>query len=86
MLGINIPVIPGIMPIQTYSSFARVAKLCGARVPDLLSAELEKLSVRLFQKKKKKVLLLFTYSLARRSAGQRLWCQARGGHDSKASV
>jgi len=37
-------VIPGIMPIQTYSSFARVAKLCGARVPDLLQAELERLS------------------------------------------
>ena len=59
-LGIDIPVIPGIMPIQTYSSFARVAKLCGARVPDLLSAELEKLSVRPFQKHKSS--LSFTYS------------------------
>jgi 5,10-methylenetetrahydrofolate reductase len=72
-LGINIPVIPGIMPIQTYSSFARVAKLCGARVPDSLSAELEKLSVRLFQKHRK-IPFSFTYSLARRSAGQRPRC------------
>ncbi|CAA7271526.1 unnamed protein product [Cyclocybe aegerita] len=35
--GIRVPVIPGIMPIQTYSSFARVTKLCGARVPDPVS-------------------------------------------------
>ena len=51
-LGIVIPVIPGVMPIQTYSSFARVTKLCGARVPDSLSAELLRLSVRLFQRRK----------------------------------
>ncbi|KAF8163498.1 methylenetetrahydrofolate reductase-domain-containing protein [Crassisporium funariophilum] len=42
--GIQIPVIPGVMPIQTYSSFARVTKLCGARVPESLSAKLAELS------------------------------------------
>ncbi|KAF8077711.1 methylenetetrahydrofolate reductase-domain-containing protein [Lyophyllum atratum] len=31
--GITVPVIPGIMPIQTYSSFLRLTKLCGTRVP-----------------------------------------------------
>ncbi|GLB34715.1 putative methylenetetrahydrofolate reductase [Lyophyllum shimeji] len=31
--GITVPVIPGIMPIQTYSSFQRLTKLCGTRVP-----------------------------------------------------
>ncbi|KAJ7188463.1 methylenetetrahydrofolate reductase-domain-containing protein [Mycena filopes] len=32
--GITVPIIPGIMPIQTYSSFLRLTKLCGTRVPD----------------------------------------------------
>ncbi|KAG5645575.1 hypothetical protein DXG03_005713 [Asterophora parasitica] len=31
--GITVPVIPGIMPIQTYSSFLRLTKLVGSRVP-----------------------------------------------------
>lgn len=31
--GVTVPVIPGIMPIQTYSSFLRLTKLCGTRVP-----------------------------------------------------
>ena len=31
--GITIPVIPGIMPIQNYSSFLRSVNLCGATVP-----------------------------------------------------
>ncbi|KAG5638981.1 hypothetical protein H0H81_008201 [Sphagnurus paluster] len=31
--GIAVPVIVGIMPIQTYSSFLRLTKLCGTRVP-----------------------------------------------------
>jgi methylenetetrahydrofolate reductase (NADPH) len=43
--GITVPVIPGIMPIQTYSSFARVTKLCGARVPESLASTLANLSV-----------------------------------------
>ncbi|KAF9483791.1 MTHFR-domain-containing protein [Pholiota conissans] len=38
--GITVPIIPGIMPIQTYSSFTRVTKLCGSRIPDLVADEL----------------------------------------------
>ncbi|KDQ61166.1 hypothetical protein JAAARDRAFT_55867 [Jaapia argillacea MUCL 33604] len=40
-MGIAVPVIPGIMPIQTYSSFLRLTKLCGTRVPASLAAALE---------------------------------------------
>ncbi|PPQ75369.1 hypothetical protein CVT24_013152 [Panaeolus cyanescens] len=43
-LRINVPVIPGIMPIQTYGSFARVTKLCGTRVPDAIAAQLAEIS------------------------------------------
>ncbi|KAH9484119.1 Methylenetetrahydrofolate reductase 2 [Psilocybe cubensis] len=42
--GIDVPVIPGIMPIQTYSSFSRVTKLSGARVPESVSAALAAIS------------------------------------------
>lgn len=44
--GITVPVIPGIMPIQTYASFQRLIKLCGSRVPPNIMAELEPISVR----------------------------------------
>jgi methylenetetrahydrofolate reductase (NADPH) len=43
--GINVPVIPGIMPIQTYSSFLRLTKLCGTRVPPSLVSALEPICV-----------------------------------------
>ncbi|KAJ7126819.1 methylenetetrahydrofolate reduct [Mycena epipterygia] len=39
--GITVPIIPGIMPIQTYSSFLRLTKLCGTRVPDSVMAALD---------------------------------------------
>ncbi|KAK7057395.1 methylenetetrahydrofolate reductase [Favolaschia claudopus] len=39
--GITVPIIPGIMPIQTYSSFLRLTKLCGTRVPDFIMQALE---------------------------------------------
>ncbi|CCL99999.1 uncharacterized protein FIBRA_02024 [Fibroporia radiculosa] len=38
--GIQIPIIPGIMPIQTYASFLRMTKLCGTRVPPHLMSDL----------------------------------------------
>ncbi|KAJ7583055.1 methylenetetrahydrofolate reductase-domain-containing protein [Mycena floridula] len=41
--GIKVPIIPGIMPIQNYSSFQRVTKLCGTRLPPSLLAELEEI-------------------------------------------
>ena len=45
MLGIIVPVIPGIMPIQTYASFLRVTKLCGTHIPDRIHADLESIKV-----------------------------------------
>ncbi|KAG9318613.1 methylenetetrahydrofolate reductase-domain-containing protein [Chiua virens] len=38
--GITVPIIPGIMPIQTYASFLRVIKLCGLQVPPSIMAHL----------------------------------------------
>lgn len=38
--GIQVPIIPGIMPIQTYASFLRMTKLCGTRVPHSLMSDL----------------------------------------------
>ncbi|TFK54614.1 MTHFR-domain-containing protein [Heliocybe sulcata] len=39
--GITVPVIPSIMPLQTYASFLRLTKLCGSRVPDAVASALE---------------------------------------------
>ncbi|KAI0306304.1 methylenetetrahydrofolate reduct [Multifurca ochricompacta] len=39
--GITVPVIPGIMPLQTYASFLRLTKLCGTHIPDSIRADLE---------------------------------------------
>ncbi|KAK0211066.1 methylenetetrahydrofolate reductase-domain-containing protein [Desarmillaria ectypa] len=39
--GINVPIIPGIMPIQTYSSFLRLIKLCGTSVPSFIMSDLD---------------------------------------------
>ncbi|KAI0647429.1 methylenetetrahydrofolate reduct [Trametes meyenii] len=38
--GITVPIIPGIMPIQTYASFLRMTKLCATRVPPSLMSDL----------------------------------------------
>ncbi|KAG8998677.1 hypothetical protein FRB93_013456 [Tulasnella sp. JGI-2019a] len=39
--GISVPVIPGIMPIQNYTSFLRLTKLCGTNVPKEVWERLE---------------------------------------------
>ncbi|KAJ7286190.1 methylenetetrahydrofolate reductase-domain-containing protein [Mycena rebaudengoi] len=39
--GITVPIIPGIMPIQTFSSFLRLTKLCGTHVPNSVMASLD---------------------------------------------
>ncbi len=46
LVGINVPIIPGIMPIQTYATFIRLTKLCGTRVPVNLMADLVEIRVR----------------------------------------
>jgi methylenetetrahydrofolate reductase (NADPH) len=45
-LDINVPIIPGIMPIQTYASFQRLTKLTGAKVPERVQEDLNPISVR----------------------------------------
>ncbi|KAG8910292.1 hypothetical protein FRC01_006411, partial [Tulasnella sp. 417] len=39
--GITVPIIPGVMPIQNHTSFIRMAKLCGAKIPAEVTAALE---------------------------------------------
>lgn len=43
--GINVPVIPGIMPLQSYASFMRLTKLCGTKVPPKLHLDLDPIRV-----------------------------------------
>ena len=40
MAGINVPIIPGIMPITSVGQIERMAELCGASIPDALRSEL----------------------------------------------
>jgi len=39
--GVDVPVLPGIMPITNYESISRITKMSGARIPQRLLAELE---------------------------------------------
>jgi methylenetetrahydrofolate reductase (NADPH) len=39
--GIEVPIIPGIMPMTRYKQIARIAELCEARIPDRLSDAME---------------------------------------------
>ena len=38
--GINVPIVPGILPITKYSQIDRITKLCGAKIPRQLSTTL----------------------------------------------
>jgi methylenetetrahydrofolate reductase (NADPH) len=40
--GITVPIIPGIMPITAVAQIQRMTKMCGASVPAVLRAELER--------------------------------------------
>jgi len=40
-IGIEVPVLAGVMPVQSYASFLRMTKLCASRVPPSLIASLE---------------------------------------------
>lgn len=39
--GIDIPIVPGIMPITNYSNLARFSDMCGAEIPQWLRRKLE---------------------------------------------
>ena len=39
-VGIGVPLMPGIMPITNVAQIERIARLCGARIPDALRARL----------------------------------------------
>jgi methylenetetrahydrofolate reductase (NADPH) len=41
-VGINVPIVPGIMPITNYEQLNRFVRLCGATVPMRLQLQLEK--------------------------------------------
>ncbi|MBF0368185.1 MAG: methylenetetrahydrofolate reductase [NAD(P)H] [Magnetococcales bacterium] len=41
--GINIPIIPGIMPVTDYKQIRRLAQLCGSALPGWLTSTMERL-------------------------------------------
>ena len=41
-VGINVPIVPGIMPITNYEQIQRFARMCGATMPMRLDLELQK--------------------------------------------
>jgi methylenetetrahydrofolate reductase (NADPH) len=41
-VGINVPIVPGIMPITNYEQLHRFTRMCGATVPMRLALQLEK--------------------------------------------
>ena len=47
-IGIDAPIIPGVMPIQSYASFMRLTKLCGTRVPQQLMDQITPIRVITF--------------------------------------
>ena len=44
-LGIDVPIIPGIMPIQNYASFRRLTNLCKCPVPEEVLNDLDVIKV-----------------------------------------
>ena len=86
--GINIPIVPGIMPITNYESLARFSAMCGAEIPQWIRKRLESYgddtaSIREFgldvvAKLCERLLLggapgLHIYTLNRANATMRLW-------------
>ncbi|RKI59445.1 methylenetetrahydrofolate reductase [NAD(P)H], partial [Corallococcus sp. AB049A] len=41
-VGINVPIVPGIMPITNYEQVQRFTRMCGATVPMRLALQMER--------------------------------------------
>jgi len=41
--GVNVPIIPGIMPITNYGQILRFTRICGATIPERLMRDLERI-------------------------------------------
>jgi methylenetetrahydrofolate reductase (NADPH) len=41
-LGINVPIVPGLLPVTNFAQIQRIASLCGAKLPQEFAAALEK--------------------------------------------
>jgi methylenetetrahydrofolate reductase (NADPH) len=48
--GVDVPIIPGIMPIQNYASFRRLTNLCKCPVPETVLNDLDAIKVSLCHK------------------------------------
>ena len=46
-MGITAPILPGIMPIQSYGGFKRMTSLCKTKVPQFIMNDLEPIKVRI---------------------------------------
>ena len=42
--GVTVPILPGIMPIYSHTMLEKVAEVCGARIPEEVKRELDKIS------------------------------------------
>ena len=40
-LGIDVPVVPGLLPIQSYQQIRRITQMCGSVIPDALREQLQ---------------------------------------------
>ncbi|MEM7232153.1 MAG: methylenetetrahydrofolate reductase [NAD(P)H] [Planctomycetota bacterium] len=40
-VGVDVPIVPGLLPILSYQQIKKITSLCGARIPDELGAQLD---------------------------------------------
>ena len=52
-MGINVPILPGIMPIMSYGGFKRMTDFCKTKIPASIQKELSEISVKKKTKKSK---------------------------------
>lgn len=95
--GIDIPIIPGIMPITNYTQLARFSKRCGAKIPPALAEKLQSFgddgaSIREYGLDVVTRLCqdlvaggapgLHFYTLNRANATMKIWQRLNGDHSS----